>query len=137
MKGCEMEFRHVSCRRSRPRGDSLLVVALTLCLVLGSSLLKGCAVGAALGLVGATTTAGVLVSDTFDRSPNEDEPKFVSVFVKNETEVYTGPGVEYSRVTTLNEGVEIQVLGQRGDWVKCSCDRFKIGWIHHSSLSGT
>jgi SH3-like domain-containing protein len=118
------------------RVESCPVATLTILLVLGSCLSQGCAVGAALGLIGATTTAGVLVSDACNRSPNEEEPWFVSAFAENETELYSGPGEEYSHVGTLKEGAEIRLLGQRGDWVECCCDSFGHGWVHHSSVSG-
>lgn len=88
-------------------------------------------VGAALGTMSAVTTAGVLVGAV------EDAVRYVrqgvSLVVKNETEVYTGPGEEYVRIGRLNKGVEIQVLAKQGDWLQCSCGLFEDGWIHHPS----
>ena len=137
MKQAKPGLRQVCLWRPKGRADSRLAVPLTLCLVIGSSLLQGCAVGAALGLMGATTTTGVLTSDAVDGTPNEVETWSVSAIVKNEAEVYAGPGEEYSRIGTLKEGAEIRVVGQKGDWIECCCDQFKRGWVHYSKLTGT
>ena len=120
-----------SCERSpvlsRP------VAVLTVCLVLGSSVLGGCAVGAAVGTMSAMTTAGVLVAAV------EDAVRFarqtVSIVVKNETEVYTGPGEDYTRIGRLNRDAEIQVLAEEGVWLRCSCGLFEEGWVHRSRVA--
>lgn len=102
-------------------------VAMTLCLVLASSLLGGCAVGAAVGLMTAVTEVGVLAETALEAALDRDEPE--SFVVKKETHVYAGPGEEYTRIATLHDGAEILVLGHRGFWVECSCDECEDGWI--------
>ncbi len=131
--------RSVCFRRAKSLADSRPAVplALSLCLVIGSVLLQGCAAGAALGLMGTATTGGVLTSDAVDGIPNEAETWSVSAIVEKEAEVYAGPGQEYSRIAILKKGAEIRVVGQKGDWIECCCDQFKRGWVHHSTLSGT
>ena len=130
---------NVCIRRAKSLAGSRPAVPLTLslCLVIGSTLLQGCAVGAALGLMGAAATAGVITSDAVDGTPNEAETWSVPAIVEKEAEVYAGPGEEYSRIAILKKGVEIRVVGQKGDWIECCCDQFKRGWVHHSRLSGT
>ena len=102
-------------------------VAVTLCLLLASSLLGGCAVGAAVGLMTAVTEVGVLAETALEAALDRDEPG--SVVVEKETDVYAGPGEEYARIATLHEGAEILVLGHQGFWVECQCDECEAGWI--------
>lgn len=119
--------------RTRSPGWSRPVAAGTLCLVLGSSLLGGCVVGAAVGTLSAMTTTGVLVAAV------EDAVRFarqtVSLVVQNETEVYTGPGEEYTKIGRLNRDAEIQVLAEEGDWLRCTCGLFEEGWVHRSRVA--
>jgi len=112
---------------SRFQAHSPSFVAMTLCLVLASSLLGGCAVGAAVGLMTAVTEVGVLAETALEAALDGDEPE--SVVVKKETDVYSGPGEEYARIATLHEGAEILVLERRGFWVECQCDECEDGWI--------
>jgi len=112
---------------SRFQAHSPSFVAMTLCLVLASSLLGGCALGAVVGLMTAVTEVGVLTETALEAALDRDEPR--SVFVEKETDIYAGPGEEYARIATLNEGAEILVLGRRGFWVECSCDECENGWI--------
>jgi len=132
MKKSQIRLVHTRSACSPSSWSSLLAVVLTLCLILGSSLLKGCAVGAALGLMGATTNAGSLVSSAVEPGSKDNEPGAVFAFLKDDAPVYAGPGEEYSQIATLKEGTEIQVLGQQGDWIECRCAQFKVGWVNHS-----
>lgn len=133
MRQREALHRVVCFRRSGPHVRCRSLIAVTLCLVLGTSLMTGCAVGAAVGALSAVTTGGVLVSAV------EDAVRFahkrLSFVVEKETEVYTGPGEEYSRIGRLNRGVEVQVVASRGDWLECSSGLFEKGWIHHSRVA--
>jgi uncharacterized protein YraI len=81
----------------------------------------------------AVTTAGVLVETVLDTVRYVHEK--VSFVVENDAEVYAGPGEEYPRIATLNEGTEIKVLAHKGDWIECCCDECEDGWIHCSCLS--
>jgi hypothetical protein len=132
MKKRGTPHRDVYLQRSGPHVRSHSLIALTLCLVLGTSLMTGCALGAAVGALSAVTTAGVLVSAV------EDAVRFaherVSLVVRNGTEIYTGPGEEYSRIGRLNRGLEVQVVASRGDWLKCSSCLLEKGWIHRSRV---
>ena len=116
-------------RSSRGRfcGLSGSFVALVLWLVLASSLLGGCMVGAAVGLMSAVTETGVLAETALQAALDRDEPK--SVVVKKETDVYAGPGEEYERIATLHQGAEILVLGHQGYWIECQWDECENGWI--------
>jgi hypothetical protein len=87
---------------SRFQEHSPSFIAMTLCLVLASSLLGGCAVGAAVGLMSAATQVGVLTETALEAALDRDEPE--SVVVRKETDVYAGPGEEYARIATLQEG---------------------------------
>ena len=93
----------------------------------------GCTVGPAVGLLTAITEAGVLVS-AVEQSARLAHAG-LSLIVQNETEVYTGPGEEYSRIGRLNTGVEVQLVASRGNWLECSSDLFGKGWIQSSSVS--
>jgi hypothetical protein len=134
MKEDETTLRRACFPRSRPHTQSRSFVAVTLCLVLGTSLMTGCMLGPAVGVLTAVTEASVLVSAV------EHAARFVhkgvSIVVQNETEVYTGPGEECSRLGRLNKGVEVQLVASRGDWLMCSSDLFGKGWIHASSALG-
>ncbi len=127
MKENKATHRHACFPRSRFYAHSGSFVALTLCLVLASSLLGGCALGAAVGLMTAVTEVGVLAETALETALSGDEPE--SVVVKNETDVYAGPGEEYARIATLHEGAEILVLGYQGYWIECQCDECEDGWI--------
>jgi hypothetical protein len=135
-----MKKRHIRLAHTLPacspssRGIPL-AVALTLCLILGSSLLMGCAVGAAVGLMGAATNAAPLVSSAMEPGSQDNEPEQVFAFVEDDTAVYAGPGEEYSQIATLSEGTEIQVLRQRGDWIECRCVHFRVGWVDQSVVT--
>jgi hypothetical protein len=120
-------LRRACSRHSRFQAHSPSFVAMTLCLVLAASLLGGCAVGAAVGLMTAVTEVGVLTETALEAALDRDEPE--SVVVEKETDIYAGPGEGYVRIGTLNEGAEILVLGRRGFWVNCSCDESEDGWI--------
>ena len=120
-------LRRAFSPQSRFQTHSPSFVAMTLCLVLASSLLGGCAVGAVVGLMTAVTEVGVLTEAALEAALDRDEPE--SVVVEKETDIYAGPGEEYARIATLNEGAEILVLGHRGFWVECSCDECENGWI--------
>ena len=120
-------LRRAFCLHRRFQVHSLSFVALTLCLVLASSLSGGCAVGAVVGLMTAVTEVGVLAESALEVALDTDEPE--SVVVKKETDIYAGPGEEYAQIATLHEGDEILVLGHRGDWIECQCDECEDGWI--------
>lgn len=132
MKEDETTLRRACFPRSGSHTQSRSFVAVTLCLVLGASLMTGCMLGPAVGILTAVTEGSVLVSAA------EQAVRFVhkgvSIFVWNETEVYTGPGEECSRLGRLNRGVEVQLVASRGDWLMCSSDLFGEGWIHSSSV---
>jgi len=134
MKEDKTTLRRACFPRSRSHTHNRSLVALTLCLVLGSSLLGGCvAAGMAVGALTAATTAGVFVSAVENTVRFAHEQ--VSLVVENETEVYAGPGEEYPRIATLNEGTEIKVLAHQGDWIECCCDDCEDGWIHCPCVS--
>jgi uncharacterized protein YgiM (DUF1202 family) len=120
-------LRRTCFSRSRSQAHRPSFVALTLCLLLASSLLGGCAVGAVVGLMTAVTEVGILTETALEAALERDEPE--SVIVKKETDVYAGPGEEYERIATLNEGAEILVLGYQGFWIECQCDECEDGWI--------
>jgi hypothetical protein len=120
-------LRRASYSHSRFQEHGPSFVALALCLVLASSLLGGCAVGAAVGLMTAVTEVVVLAEAALETALDTDEPK--SVVVEKETDIYAGPGEEYARIARLHEGDEILVLGHQGYWVECQCDECEDGWI--------
>jgi hypothetical protein len=132
MKGHETTFQRACSPGSKHHTHSRSLVAVA-CLVIGSSLLSGCAVGAAVGALTAVTQAGVLVETVLDTVRYAHEQ--VSLIVENETEVYAGPGEEYPRIATLHEGTEIKVLAHQGDWIECCCDECGDGWIHCPCVS--
>jgi hypothetical protein len=127
MKGNKSMHRHASFSRSRSCAHSRSFTALTLCLVIAPFLLGGCAIGAAVGFMTAATEVGVLSEGALQAALDKDEPG--SVVVGKETDVYAGPGEEYARIATLDEGAEIRVLGHRGFWIECQCDECEDGWI--------
>jgi len=131
MKKNETTIRRACFPGSGSHTRSRSFVAVTLCLVLGTSLMTGCTLGPAVGVLTAVTEASFLVSGV------EHAVRFVhkgvSIVVQNETEVYTGPGDECSKIGRLNKGVEVRLMASRGDWLMCSSDLFGKGWIHSSS----
>ena len=134
MKEDKTTLRHTCFPRSRPHTHSRSFVALTLCLVLGSFLLKGClAAGMGVAAMTAVTTAGVFVSAVEHAVQFAHEQ--LSIVVQNETEVYTGPGEEYSKIGRVNRSVEVHLVASRGDWLKCSSALFEKGWIHRSRVA--
>ena len=133
MKENKPTLRPVSSSRSGSHTRTLSFLALALWLALGSSLLSGCAVGAAVGAVSAVTSAGLLAS-TVEHAVRFAHQQ-VSLIVQNETEVYTGPGEEYSKIGRVNRGVEVQLLAKHGDWIKCTSGLFEKGWIHSSRVA--
>ena len=134
MKEAETTLRRACFPWSKSHTQSRSLVVLTLCLVLGTHLMTGCMLGPAVGVLTAATEAAVLVSAV------EHAVRFVhkgvSIVVQNETEVYTGPGEECSKIGRLSEGVEVQLVASRGDWLMCSSDLFGKGWIRSPSAPG-
>jgi len=132
MKKDEAMLSYPRLSQSRSHTHTPSFMALALCLVLGTSLFSGCALGAAVGAMTAVTEAGVLAETAWNAIRNQDEPE--CVVVKDETEAYSGPGEEYPRIATLPEGAEILVLGHEGDWIEFCCDECEDGWIHCSCV---
>jgi hypothetical protein len=131
MKEDETTLRRACFPGSGPHARDRSFVAVSLCLVLGTSLMTGCMLGPAVGVLTAVTQASVLVSAVEQAVRVVHEG--VSIVVQNETEVYTGPGDECSKIGRLNKGVEVRLVASRGDWLMCSSDLFGKGWIHASS----
>jgi len=80
----------------------------------------------------AAVSAVAVVSEGERLILNVSEPK--SVVVRNDTDVYTGPGEGYSRKGALVEGDEIEVLRYQEGWVQCRSEQFEMGWIPDSDV---
>jgi len=89
-------------------------------------------VAPALMLTTAAVSAVAVVSEGERLILNVSEPK--SVVVRNDTDVYTGPGEGYSRKGALVEGDEIEVLRYQEGWVQCRSEQFEMGWIPDSDV---
>ena len=107
-------------------------VLVGLCLALGALTSGGCAVAPALMLTTAAVSAVAVATEGERLILNVHEPD--SIIVKNDTDIYAGPGEGYSRQGTLAEGDEIKVLGHLEGWVQCRSDQFEMGWIRDSDL---
>jgi uncharacterized protein YgiM (DUF1202 family) len=83
-------------------------------------------------LTTAAVSAVGVVSEGERLILNQSEPN--SVIVKNDTDVYTGPGEGYSRNGALVEGDKIEVLGYQQGWVQCRSEQFEMGWIPESDV---
>ena len=106
------------------------IVALILCLALGTSLMPACAFGPVV--VAGSATVAALVREVEIAALEGDKSGCMAVDQK--AVVYSGPGKEYAEIVTLNEGVEVEVLKEEGEWIECRSGRFEDGWIHISAV---
>lgn len=104
-----------------------------LCLAFGAFTSAGCAVAPALLLTTAAVSAVAVATEGERLILNVNEPS--SVIVKNDTDIYAGPGEGYSRKGTLAKGDKVEVLGHQEGWIQCRSDQFETGWIHNSDVS--
>lgn len=111
-------------------GNGLAMTGVILCL--GCSLLNACLVAPAAIVTSALVTSAGIVNELEKAGQKSDDQHTVTV--KADTEVYEGPGEEYSLIATLCEGDEIKVLQEEDDWIQCCADRFERGWIRQSGI---
>jgi len=111
-------------RGSLNRHRNILVGA---CLAFGAFSSGGCAIAPALVLTTAAVSAVAVATEGERLILNVSEPH--TVIVKNETDIYAGPGEGYSCKGTLGKGDKVEVLGHREGWVQCRSDQFDTGWI--------
>ena len=64
----------------------------------------------------------------------QGEVKSDVVTVTTETDVYEGPGKNYSLKGTLDEGDQFKVLEMKEGWIQCFSGQFEIGWVHKSNV---
>ena len=108
-------------------------ILLGLCLACVTITCGACAAAPALMLTTAAVSTVAVLAEGERLIGNVNEPN--SVMVKNDADVFTGPGEGYSRKGTLREGDRVQVLGRRDGWVECLSDPFDRGWIQTSDVS--
>ena len=130
MKKSQATLRHFRSPGTVLPENSLAVTAVILCL--GCSLLGACLVAPAAIVTSAVVTSAGFVNELEKAGQKSDDPH--SVTVRADTEVYEGPGEEYSLIATLCEGDEIKVLREKDDWIQCCADRFERGWIRQSGI---
>jgi uncharacterized protein YgiM (DUF1202 family) len=106
------------------------MVALILCLALGTSLIPACAFSPVV--VAGSATAAALVREVEILVLEGDKSGCMAVDQK--AVVYAGPGEEYAEIVTLSDGVEVQVLQEEGEWIQCRSGGFEGGWIHISEV---
>jgi uncharacterized protein YgiM (DUF1202 family) len=87
-------------------------------------------VAPALVLTTAAVSALAVVSEGKRLVLNESEPN--SFIVKKDTDVYKGPGEDYSPKGTAVKGDKIEVARYWEGWVQWRSDQFEMGWIHDS-----
>jgi uncharacterized protein YgiM (DUF1202 family) len=49
--------------------------------------------------------------------------------------VRSGPGTEYGRITALDRGAQVTVIGQRDDWANIRSSNGQTGWVSVKYLS--
>jgi uncharacterized protein YgiM (DUF1202 family) len=72
------------------------------------------------------------LAETEDLAQDGGKSDFVTV--TTETDVYEGPGKNYSLKGTLNKGDQFKVLGMSGGWIQCSSGKFETGWVQDSNV---
>jgi uncharacterized protein YraI len=124
-----LDFGHPRSRRFLNQHRNIL---FGFCLVFAAITSGACAVAPALMLTSAAITAAAVVTEGERIMQPVNEPN--SVIVENETDVYAGPGEDYSHKGTLGKGDRIEVLGYQEEWIQCRSDQFEMGWIRDSDV---
>ena len=132
MKQGEAKLRRFCSPSTGAPGNRFRMTAEILCLALGCSLFGACLVAPTAIVTSTVVTTAGIVNELEKAGQNTDDRN--SLTAKANTEVYDGPGEEYSLIATLGEGDEIKVLQEEDDWIQCCADRFENGWIHQSGI---
>ena len=64
----------------------------------------------------------------------QDGGKSDVVTVATETDVYEGPGKNYSLKGALSKGDQFEVLGMSEGWIQCFSGQFEIGWVQDCNV---
>jgi len=108
------------------------IILLDSCLVLSLILFCSCVLAPVAVVSSAAVSAAGLLAEI--ESLTQDGGKSDFVTVSAETDVYEGPGRNYSLKGTLHEGDQFKVLEIRRGWIQCFSGQFEIGWVQNSNI---
>jgi len=108
-------------------------ILINFCLVLGLIWLCSCVLAPVAVVSSAAVTVAALLAEMEDLAEDGGKSDVVTVII--ETDVYEGPGKNYSLKGALNKGDQFKVLGMREGWIQCFSGQFEIGWVQQSNTS--
>ena len=108
------------------------IILMDFCLVLSLIWSCSCVLAPAAVVSSAAVSAAALLKEIEDLAQDAGTSDVVTVIT--ETDVYEGPGENYSLKGTLNKGDQFQVLGMKEGWIQCFSGQFEIGWVQNSNV---
>ena len=124
----------LECRR--PRSGEFLgghsIILMDFCLVLSLIWSCSCLLAPVAVVSSAAVSAAALLAEIEGLAREDGKSGLVTV--TTETDVYEGPGKDYSLKGTLDEGDQFKVLEMTEGWIQCFSGRFEIGWVQNSNV---